>query len=810
MLTRCPRLLLGVAALAIVAGPIGPVPGVAQVEAWRAQYDSPESSPETFFQFFGFPAGERTSAAGPDGSLTSVFTLLDGELGSLVTRLDADGELVWTRHLENGAFTGALELDSLLNTFVLDSTPDGCAAVTKIDPAGNVLWTTAPTPLSPCSIHLSLLAVAADGSVYAGGTLGADSMIVIGFSALGVEQWRHVRANASSQPSPQDLEVDDDGNVLMAAAFYNSTLDYLIVKLEADGDPAWDRTFDGGNGDFPRDLAVDADGRITVSGLSWADTLDYVTVRFEPDGDPLWAPIRLERTATTFGNFSVDPRVAVADDGSAYVLGSTGVEVDSKLLIVKYDASGDELWRDTLDDTGGGLQIALDDEANVYVTGVASIDDIRQMVVLAYTPSGERAWIYLGPPDPPGESILPADLAVGEDRLMVSATHLGPDFGDRQVRWVAIDLEGSFLWQSMSEALGIADSYCRHALPVEGDHIRLGSCLAVGPDGVHLGGASIEQFSPTGYELRTVKLASDGASEWTRGLSQDVEGVTEYTASTTIDASGNVYTAGAYPWVVAKYDADGMLAWSKTTENGDEARWVNVGASGAIYAGGHAFPAPDGRLLLVQYDAAGNENWQKALGGPHPDDDRLLAQVVTAEEHIIQGGTLSVEAGFDALARAYDADGDVVFTETFAATGGAAWLAALVADGNDVVGAGRARNATDFDALAVKIDSTGNVVFRTDIEGTIEEGDDEAAAVAVDLSGNAYVAGRTWNGADFEVFVVKLDPGESVGVAPSIRATATTKLGRRVRFAGGGSVPDRLDRRPRLERQRHRRAHAAP
>jgi hypothetical protein len=100
----------------------------------------------------------------------------------------------------------------------------------------------------------------------------------------------------------------------------------------------------------------------------------------------------------------------------------------------------------------------------------------------------------------------------------------------------------------------------------------------------------------------------------------------------------------------------------------------------------------------------------------------------------------------------------VLFSTTLDSPGGDAWLAALAVDGTDTVAAGRARSASDLDALVVRLDASGTVEWRRDLDGAEGGGDDEATAVAVDPDGNAYVAGRTWNGEDFDVLVVKLDP----------------------------------------------------
>jgi hypothetical protein len=156
--------------------------------------------------------------------------------------------------------------------------------------------------------------------------------------------------------------------------------------------------------------------------------------------------------------------------------------------------------------------------------------------------------------------------------------------------------------------------------------------------------------------------------------------------------------------------------------------------------------------------------WSRSYAGTGEGDDLALAQIVTRADRIAYVGQASIETRLDALAVAYDTEGNLVFTRTLEAEGGDAWLAALAEHptaGNLIVG-GRAKSAGgDYDALVARLDATGNVVWHHDFDGVAgagEAGDDEAQAVAVDPAGNAYAAGRTWNGKNFDVFVVKLDP----------------------------------------------------
>ena len=734
-----------------------------QVQAWRSQYDSPAPKPETFFQFGGIPVGDSPMAVAPDGSLTSMLSVSDGQLRSFLTRHDAAGALLWRREFEGFAatalFNGPLESDAAGNTFVCGITTMGQIVVTKFDPLGDVLWSIVPD--GPISLHL--LEPGPDGSIYAAGNLivgDVPTTYVVRLASDGTEEWRYVREGPhQTQSAVFDLAVDAAGNAVVGGFFWDPEADYLVVKIDPEGNEEWQRTFDGGSLDVVRSVAIGPAGRVTVSGVSAVGVFaDYVTIQFDADGTERWST-RLVRPQAFYPNFLLAPKLAVDSAGAAYIVGESDAAGSSPGLVVKYDSEGEESWRDTFGDSGTAFQVAVDDQDNAYVAGATTDEDVSRLIVLSYQPDGARRWVHLGSPP---VFTSPAALEVEDGRVLIGATAAtgGPD--GAQVLWLSLDTGGEVEWQAANPFLGNADTHCRAPSDTGGVVDRSGSCLALGPGGaVHVAGFSIEQNSPGGSELRTVKLDGTGALDWTRGVSLLEDALLEVARALAVDNAGNVVVAG-FPWVTIKYDAAGEEQWVRSPgEESSDARAVGIGASGAVYVSGVFFPEFVTTARLIKYDSAGTPSWTRTFTAENDGWVQVLTQLVTLDERIVLAGEMVEGGETKALVRVYDSAGDLLFNRTLDSSASWASAAAVAAVGDDVIAAGSALTVTGTDALVVRLDSGGEVVWRRDFDGepASVEGDDDALAVAVDPDGGIYVTGRTWNGEDFDVLVMKLDSG---------------------------------------------------
>jgi hypothetical protein len=129
-----------------------------------------------------------------------------------------------------------------------------------------------------------------------------------------------------NQPSGQHarglkLVTDGDCHVYIAGTTWNGVNpDYLIVKLDLNGDTIWTRSINGsGNGDdTPTAMVMDNSGNLFVTGesLGAGTGLDYYTVKINPQNGQV---LNTHRSGNTFDDHPVD--VAVGMNGEVVVTG---------------------------------------------------------------------------------------------------------------------------------------------------------------------------------------------------------------------------------------------------------------------------------------------------------------------------------------------------------------------------------------------------------------------------------------------------------------------------------------------------------
>ena len=278
----------------------------------------------------------------------------------------------------------------------------------------------------------------------------------------------------------------------------------------------------------------------------------------------------------------------------------------------------------------------------------------------------------------------------------------------------------------------------------------------------------------------------------------------EEASSVAADASGNTYVAGwfdspsitvgsttltnagAYDVFLAKYSASGNVVWAKSAggTSYDGPFSIAVDAAGNIYVAGY-FASPTitfdsftltntggtdntADLFLVKYNANGNVQWAKSTGGLGDDAASSIAVSASGDIYVAGyfnsfnitfGTTILVNADninytHDIFLAKYNTNGDVVWAiskggmgldmaySVAVDTSGNAYMTGVFNSPTITLGSTTFTNDTTDgtpDIFLAKFDSNGNVVWAKKAGGT---SNDVAHSVAVDVSGNSYVAGE--------------------------------------------------------------------
>jgi hypothetical protein len=256
----------------------------------------------------------------------------------------------------------------------------------------------------------------------------------------------------------------------------------------------------------------------------------------------------------------------------------------------------------------------------------------------------------------------------------------------------------------------------------------------------------------------------------------------DYGHSIAVDGSGNVYVAGEsyttwgsrvrphqgdYDAFVAKLSSSGALQWNTFLggSNRDFGDAIAVDGSGNVYVAGssHATWGLPVRDYSGDYDAfaaklssSGGLQWHTFLGGSVDDGGDSIAVdgsgnvYVAGESDATWGSPVRDYSGeYDAFAAKLSSSGGLQW-HTFLGGRGYDYGHSIAVDGSGNVYVAGESDATwgspvrdysgDYDAFAAKLSSSGGLQWHTFLGGSYR---DFGHSIAVDGSGNVYVAGSS-------------------------------------------------------------------
>lgn len=236
----------------------------------------------------------------------------------------------------------------------------GQAYVLKTDSAGTMLWQK-NYGLNPDDEAYSVFQTGDDGYLVAGWTksygpgLPEANVYLLKLDADGDTSWTKSYGGNGADYSYSARQTEDGGYIVAGSttSWGTGAEDMLLIKFDAAGETLWTKTFGGSFFDEAHSVDCTEDGGYIVAGVTRSfgsgaqDSSNMYLVRTDSLGDTLWT--------RTYGDDASQSAWCVRPASTGYVV--TGYHrpngsMDADMYIVRINAVGDTLWSKLIGGTG--------------------------------------------------------------------------------------------------------------------------------------------------------------------------------------------------------------------------------------------------------------------------------------------------------------------------------------------------------------------------------------------------------------------------------------------------------------------------
>jgi len=184
------------------------------------------------------------------------------------------------------------------------------------------------------------------GWTYSAGT--ADRAVwLIKTNSAGTMLWNKTFGGSDSDYGYGIVQSRDGGLVLTGAVASTGAgdRDVVLIKTDAQGKQVFFKTYGGAKSDYGQDVFETSDGGFFITGWTWsfgAGDKDVYIVKTDAQGNEAWDK--------TFGGPSAEHGFSgrQTSDGGYVIAGDTGAADFEQMYIIKTDSAGSELWNVTM------------------------------------------------------------------------------------------------------------------------------------------------------------------------------------------------------------------------------------------------------------------------------------------------------------------------------------------------------------------------------------------------------------------------------------------------------------------------------
>jgi len=208
--------------------------------------------------------------------------------------------------------------------------------------------------------------------------------------------WTRVYGGAHDDCIYDVLETSDSEYVAVGwtRSFGAGNSDVYLLKLDANGDTMWTKTYGGPLDDEGRSVQETSDGGFIIAG--WTESFgvgksDIYLLKINVNGNAIWT--------MTYGGSSYDYAYSIQETSdSAYIIvGRTYLNGSFNVYLIKTNSSGSVLWQKIYEDVGWDAGCSVQETAEIFggyiIAGLTSSNSEGWDVYLFKTyANGDTIW----------------------------------------------------------------------------------------------------------------------------------------------------------------------------------------------------------------------------------------------------------------------------------------------------------------------------------------------------------------------------------------------------------------------------------
>lgn len=265
----------------------------------------------------------------------------------------------------------------------------------------------------------------------------------------GKTHWAKTFGGSSYEVAKAITTTSDDSLVVAGYthSYGNGSNDMYILRLDTNGNKIWAKTFGGSKTDDANAITTLSDGSLVVAGTSYSygnGEGDMYILRIDANGNKVWAK--------TFGGSKVEHANAIAtlSDDSLVVAGITdSYGIGNDMYIIRVDANGNKIWEKNFggNSSESAYAIATYLNDNTIVAGATHSygNGESDMYVLRLDASGNKIWEKsFGKAS--FDNVSAVTILSNGRIILAGDTHLD-SYGDPKYYVLCLDDKGNKIWE---------------------------------------------------------------------------------------------------------------------------------------------------------------------------------------------------------------------------------------------------------------------------------------------------------------------------------------------------------------------------